>query len=388
MKKSARYRRYALIFVLPMLVASALLGLSYLLLARAGETIDPITAAEMQQSADIRYSSGLFYRPRPYKIERAKLAKADVVLLGSSRAMQFLKDPWKVTAYNAGGTMRDLESGEIFVNAILEIYRPKQIIITLDWWWFSTTRRPDNPADASPLTPLTLHELTQPAVWLWEGTLSPSAFGKLLFAPSDLSHDIGVPALFRDAGWDPFGHYDYGISLTQPSAGSDVGFKETLDDIARTSKRNDRAPWHPISEPNWQRMEALVKRLQEHDVETILVLPPVAPAIYDWLQAQPEPNIVNEVRRRLGTLPALTFDLHDPHSIGTDGCEFVDGIHGGEVTYLRVLDAIAADPSSHLTEAVDRPMIQRLIAENVGRATVRRDGRAAEADFNGLGCQK
>lgn len=387
MKNAPNYRRYALIFAVPLLIAGAMLGLSYLILSRAGETIDPITAAQMQQSADIRYSSGLFYRPRPYKIERAKLAKADVILLGSSRAMQFVKDPWKVSAINAGGTMRDLESGEIFVNAVLSTYRPKQIVISLDWWWFSTTRRPDNPADASPLTPLTLHEFTQPAVWLWDGTMSPSEFGKLLFAPGELSHDIGAPALFKDAGWDPFGHYDYGVGLTQPSGGSDVGFRATLDDIARTSKRNDRAPWHPFSEPSWQRLEALVKQLQEQDVETILLLPPVAPQVYDWLASQPEPNLVNELRRRLATLPALTFDFHDPRSVGTDGCEFVDGIHGGEVTYLRVLDAIAADPSSHLDDAVDRPMIQRLIAENVGRATVRRDGRM-EADFNGLGCQK
>ena len=388
MKKSSRYCRYTLIFTAPLLIAGAVLGLSCLILSRAGETIDPITAAQMQQSADIRYSSGLFYRPRPYKIERAKLAKADVILLGSSRAMQFVKEPWKVPAINAGGTMRDMESGEIFVNAVLDTYRPKQIIITLDWWWLSTTRRPDNPADASPLTPLTLHELTQPAVWLWDGTLSPSEFGKLLFARDALSHDIGVPALFKDAGWDPFGHYDYGSALTSPSAGSDVDFKATLDDIARTSKRNDKAPWHPFSEPNWQRLEALVKQLQEHDVETILVLPPVAPQIYDWLTSQPEPNLVNEIRRRLATLPVLTFDFHDPHSIGTDGCEFVDGIHGGEVTYLRALNSIAADPSSHLEEAVDRAMIERLIAENAGRATLKRDGRVPEADFNGLGCQK
>lgn len=388
MKKTSNYRRYALIFAVPLLISAAFLGLSHLVLLRAGETIDPITAARLQQSADIRYSSGLFYRPRPYKIERAKLAKADVVLLGSSRAMQFVRDPWKTPAINAGGAMRDLESGEIFVNALLETYRPKQVIMILDWWWFSSARRPDSPADASPLTPLTLHELTQPAAWLWNGTLNAGELRRLLFAPGELSPDIGVPALFKDAGWDPFGHYDYGVSLTQPSTGTDIGFKATLDDISRESKRNDRAPWQPFSEENWQRLEALVKLLQEHDVETILVLPPVSQPIHDWLAAQKAPNLVNEVRRRLATLPALAFDFHDPHSIGTNDCEFIDGTHGGEVTYLRVLGAIAADPSSHLAAAVNRPMIQLLVAENAGHATVRREGRAAEADFNGLGCQK
>lgn len=388
MKTTARYRRYTLIFAIPMLIAAALLGLSFLILSRADETIDPIAAAQLQQTQDIRYSSSLFYRPRPYKIERAKLAKADVILLGSSRAMQFVKDPWHTTVINAGGAMRDMESGEIFTNAVLDAYRPKQVFISLDWWWFSSTRRPDNPADASPLTPLTLHELTEPAAWLWSGRVSFGELSKLIFKRDALSNDLGVPALFKDAGWDPFGHYDYGIGLTKPSAGSDVAFKETLDDIGRKAKRNDRAPWNSISEPAWQRLEALIKQLQDNNVETILFLPPVAPPLYDWIAAQPEPNIVNEVRRRLATLPALTFDFHDPRSVGSDSCEFVDGIHGGEVTYLRVLDAIAADPSSHLAAVVDRSMIQRLIAENAGHATIPRAGRAPEADFNGLGCSK
>ncbi|MBK8158227.1 MAG: hypothetical protein IPK59_05395 [Rhodospirillaceae bacterium] len=388
MKRKSSYLRYALLFAIPLGIAFGLLGISYLALHRAGETIDPITAASIQQEHDVRYSSGLFYRPRPYKIERARLAEAEVVLLGSSRAMQFIADPWRSKAINAGGAMRDLESGEIFVNAVLERYRPRQMIIALDWWWLSATRRPDAPTDASPETPLTLHELTQPAVWLWNGTLTPRNLSTLLFSPEDLLPGIGLPARFGDAGWDPFGHYDYGISLTEQAGGSDVGFAETLKDMARQSKRNDRAPWNEFSEASWHRLEVLIHKLQDHDVEVMVVLPPVAGPIYEWVAEQSEPNIVNEVRRRLSSLPVLTFDFHDPSSLGTDPCEFVDGIHGGEVTYLRVIDAMAADPSSHLDQAVDRPLIRQLIDANKGRATVAREGRAPEADFNSLGCRK
>ncbi len=385
-----RYIRYTLIFALPPAIAFALLSLSFLLLARAGETIDPLRAAALQQDSDIRYSSALFYRPRPYKIERARLAKADILLLGSSRAMQFVADPWRAKALNAGGAMRDLESGEIFFDSVLKEYRPHQVIMILDWWWFSATRRPDAPTDASPETPITLHELVQPAVWLSSGQLKAADAAQLLFSPGSLSPAIGIPAHFADAGWDPFGHYDYGINLTEQAGGSDIGFQETLKDMQRQSKRNDRAPWNPISEESWQRLETLVLRLQDAGTSVILVLPPVAPPIYEWLAQQPEPNLVKEVQRRLPALPALTFDFHDPKTLGTDGCEFVDGIHGGEVTYLRLLDAIAADPSADLEGAVDRDLVKRLIAENKGHATIRRDdpNRAPEADFNSLGCSK
>jgi len=382
--------RYALFFALPVAVAAATLGTSFLVLHRAGEDIDPLQAAAMQQNADIAYGSALFYRPRPYKIERARLTKADTILLGSSRAMQFIETPWKSATYNAGGAMRDLESGEIFINSLFEKHHPKRVIISLDWWWFSATRRPDAPSDASEKTPLTLHELTQPAVWLWDGTLSGHELTTLLFAPATLKPAIGMAARFKHAGWDPFGHYDYGDQLTEQAGGPDVGFDETLKDIQRTSKRNDRAPRNAFSEESWHRLEALVKQIQDAGAEVVLLLPPVSGPIYDWIAAQPEPNLVKEVQRRLPTLPALTFDFHDPRTIGSDPCEFVDGIHGGEVTYLRVLDAMAADPSTDLDALVDRPLMARLIAENAGHASVKRDDptRQPEADFNSLGCHK
>lgn len=382
--------RYIALFALPGLIVSSILGLSYLILARAGENISPIAAAQIQQTRDISYSSALFYRPRPYKIERARLAKADIVILGSSRAMQFVRQPWRASTYNAGGAMRDLESGEIFVNNLLEVYHPKKVIITLDWWWFSSTRRPDAIADASPETPLTLHELVQPFMWLWHGTLSTENTSKLLFSSKDLKPAIGIPAHFKNAGWDSFGHYDYGDLFIEQAAGPDVGFEETLKDIQRKSKRNDRAPWNSFSEENWQRLETLINRLQDSGTDVIVLLPPVAGPIYDWLAEQVEPNLVKEVQRRLTKLTALTFDFHDPKTIGTDRCEFVDGTHGGEVTYLRILSAIAADPSADLESAVDQTVIAKLIADNAGHASLKRDDpdREPEADFNSLGCKK
>jgi len=382
--------RYAVLFALPLAVAGSLLGVSYLILQRLGEDIDPLTAAQMQQSRDITYSSGLFYRPRPYKIERARLARAETILLGSSRAMQFVRDPWKTRVINAGGAMRDVESGEIFADNILALYQPKRVILATDWWWFSATRRPDAAGDVTPTIALTLHELVQPAVWVWDGTLSATNLRTVLFDPDTLSPAIGLPAHFAHAGWDAFGHYDYGDLLAEQAGGPDIGFGETLEDLKRKSKRNDRAPWNAFSQENWQRFEGLVRRFQDSGSEVIVVLPPVAGPVYEWLAQQPEPNIVNEVRRRLPSLPALTFDFHDPRSIGSDPCEFVDGIHGGEVSYLRALQAMATDPSADLEHDVDLARIGQLIAANAGHAALKRDDptRQPEADFNSLGCRK
>lgn len=382
--------RYTILFALPLVVAASLLGVSHLVLQRLGEDIDPVTAARIQQTADISYSSALFYRPRPYKLERARLAKADTVLLGSSRAMQFVKDPWKTSVINAGGAMRDIESGEIFADRILDVYHPKRIILALDWWWFSVTRDPDSAGDVNPKTEFTLHELVQPAVWIWDGSLSASNLNTLLFHSGALPPAIGLPAHFSHAGWDSFGHYDYGDLLSEQAGGPDVGFEETFEDLQHKSKGNDRAPANGFSEASWQRFEALIKRFQDSGAEVIVFLPPVAGPVHDWLAQQPEPNIVNEVQRRLPTLPALTFDFHDPTTIGSDPCEFVDGIHGGEVSYLRVLHAIAADPSADLENDVDQQAVEKLIAANAGHASLKRDDRTRqpEADFNSLGCRK
>jgi hypothetical protein len=385
-----RYRRYAILFGLPLVLAGAFLGASYGILHGLGETTGPIEAAQLQERNETRYSSALAYRPRPYKIERTLLRQRETIILGSSRVMQFVPAPWGDKATNAGGAMRDMASGHIFADQILAAYHPKRIIIGIDWWWFAANREVDSPRDLDPILSLSLPDYLRPAEWLLDGSLRPARAWQSLVAPADLPPGIGFSARLQYAGWDAFGHYDYGRALMVQTDNTDVQFRETLDEVQSTSVKNFRYPGVAFSESYWQQFVALLEKLEAAGVEVVLFMPPIAAPLYDWVAAQPEPNTVNEVRRRLASLETPFFDFHDPRSLGTSDCEFVDGQHGGEVTYLRILSAMATAKAADLDQIVDLPLIERLIVENEGRAGLRSadPDRPAEIDFLGLGCAK
>jgi hypothetical protein len=70
----------------------------------------------------------------------------------------------------------------------------------------------------------------------------------------------------------------------------------------------------------------------------------------------------------------------------------VDGLHGGYVTYLRMLRAMAPDlEAAPASRGLIKPTstLDDLIAANAGRATLRDETRAGpENDFLKLGCRK
>jgi len=100
--------------------------------------------------------------------------------------------------------------------------------------------------------------------------------------------------------------------------------------------------------------------------------------------------LLDELNRRIATLDVPVFIFHDPTELGSSDCEFIDGFHGGRVTYLRMLDAIVRSGKTNLARYIDLDSIDRLIAENAGRATLREDERAGEpeTDFLDFGCRK
>lgn len=77
--------------------------------------------------------------------------------------------------------------------------------------------------------------------------------------------------------------------------------------------------------------------------------------------------------------------------MGLDNCEFVDGIHGGDVAYARLLLAMASADSNGLDRLIDRKEIERVVANYPGLAMVLNElQRKGEVEGNvvGLGCSK
>ena len=385
-----RLLAYNLAFALTCAVLLALMGMSYLFLVRTGDTIAPSLAAARQEQEDIRFGSALFFRPVPYKLALYKLRRPDVAIVGSSRAIEFVRHGFTRPMVNLG-SMRDLAQIRSLLQSMFAVHRPRLVILTVDFWWFNSART-EEAIDLQPDAEgqLSLVQLAQPFVWMTEGKISPADFITGALSPTYRPQGIGVAAIYDGAGYDRDGAYDYGGDLRGKRAHSDPRFERTLQRIGETHAHNKFNVRVPLDDAQWQGLLEIVEMIAAQGSELILILPPVSKTVADALVSSGRPILLEEMTARMAGIGHPVFNFHDPTILGSSECEFIDGFHGGRVTHLRMLQAIARSGQTNLADYVDLKEIDRLIAENAGRALLKHDLRDGdvETDFLGLGCVK
>lgn len=83
---------------------------------------------------------------------------------------------------------------------------------------------------------------------------------------------------------------------------------------------------------------------------------------------------IEEFRRWAASCSEPIPDHHDQASLGSTDCENVDGFHGGETSYLRVLSLIALPELAWLAPYVNEPRSRQALDRFAGHALVRFDG--------------
>lgn len=383
-------RTYNVAFLATAALLLAMMGMSYSFLVRTGETMAPSAAAERQQSENVVFGSALFFRPVPYKIALYTARQPDVAIVGSSRAIEFVARGFTRPMTNLG-SMRDLAQIRSLLDSMLAVHRPKLILLTIDFWWFNGARSVDTVGlQSDGEAKLSLTQLVQPFVWIAQGKIGIGDFLSGALSPWYAPRDIGVAANFDHAGYDRDGAYDYGGELTGRREHRDRQFKKTLAHIEEAAEHNKFNVHTHVDEQQWRNLVEVVQLIRASGSDLILVLPPVSKTVAERLAGAGPPTLLDELGQRLPGIGVPVFDFHDPTTLGSDECEFIDGFHGGRVSYLRMLAAIVRSGQTRLGDYVDLPQIDRLIAGNAGRAMLKEEERPGEpeTDFLDLGCKK
>ena len=98
------------------------------------------------------------------------------------------------------------------------------------------------------------------------------------------------------------------------------------------------------------------------------------------------------IQEYIMALPFETYNFMDYEYLGADDCEFVDGFHGGEVVYQRMIASIIGqNPNSALVPHVNIGALLRSIRKSSGHVLTAKSATEytlAETDFLQIGCQK
>jgi len=300
--------------------------------------------------------------------------------------MQFRQHMFTKEFVNVGGAMGSINEGINLLPDIINL-NPEIVLLGIDVWWFNDRYQKPAVKYKEPKNvnsfPSTAHVIMV-FNWLFEGKITYKEFFKSL--TNNIS-DIGVAGQEKD-GFGPDGSYYYTRTITGKEKHFDRLFKGTFE---RIEHGNNRFEYN--SSANKQHIDnfiLLLNELLKNNINVVVFFPPFAKAVNERLHDMGDKyNYINDIKLKLNERKIVFYDYSNAYKVGSSDCEFIDGFHGGEITYMRILsDLVEKVPS--LNEKVDKPFLMASIKKYTGKVFVQDTevSNKIEVDFLGLGCNK
>ena len=367
-------------------------------LAKSGDVAVERAVSFQAQGNFGLFGSGVSQDFVDYKLKLYEAVKPSIVAIGSSRVMQFREKVFTTKFLNMGGVAGNLPVLRSTIDAMLKVHTPQAVILGLDFWWFMPTWNRD-PFQEEPPTSgsysYSFQNLLKPWVWFLTGKIN---FKELaapllgLFGHGFRTDRFGIMAQQTDDGFGSDGSWYYTAEITGQKKPFDYQFQDTMTQVVFGSKAFYHAPKGERA-PAQAHLDALAEiycRLQSRGIRTFVFIAPLSERVYQAMRAREAayPHLFN-LAFALQARGINVLDLSNPKTLGSSDCEFVDGFHGGEVTYLRVLRSLA-DQWSALLNYVNFDEISKAIAAYKGHALVydAKLTQLLETDFMDFGCPK
>lgn len=388
----------AVFWGLALFFALVLLPWSAWWIAKSGDNAIERVVETQAAGHFVIFGSGISQDFVDYKLRLYAAVKPVIAAVGSSRVMQFRGDWFRKPFVNLGGAAGNLSVLNSTVNAMIRDHRPKVVLLGLDFWWF-LPQWEKNPEAANPPASGSynygLENLKKPWQWLWEGKIGAGDFFRPLlgaFGHGFRTDRFGIMAQQYNDGFGPDGSWNYTGEITGQKPPFDFRFRDTILQVARGIKAFYHAGAGEDG-PARTHLEVLVDmilRLKTRGVKVFTFIPPLAPEVFAAMKEREKlyPHLFR-LKDELEKYGIEVMDFSNPRDLGSSHCEFIDGFHGGEITYARVLRRMAARWPT-LMPYVKMNMLDKIIYGWSEHASVH-DPRITdlpETDFMRFGCPK
>ena len=359
-----------LLFALPLLV---LMVPPILSLYTSGENYKNLD--EVIESPS-KYLIGYAYNERNYKYLKWRRVdggvKTEVIVLGSSRVLQFRDQMFQTSFYNAGYTISRIGDFIPFLESISADKYPRYLIIGLDQWMFN-----ENWDDFS--------KVKKSSYWAdsfkyradfstimdaWKDLLTGKI--KLLYKNGGAINYIGLNAFINNTGFRSDGSMHQGSQieklLKNDRTANDYRYSDTFSRIENGNKRfqyGDTVNAKALAE-----LDRLLSFCKSNGIFVVGMLPPFALQVNEKMDQTGKYGYMQEIYPESKEIfDQYGFELYDftrSGDFGADDSEALDGFHLGEVAYAKLL--IKMLESGSILNAVAN--IEEL--ESAGRVKVNR----------------
>ena len=383
------------VFLLPPLA-------NFTLLWRADETAATWEIAEQMADQKAIYGTAVNATTPDLKLELIRLRQPHVIILGSSRALQFRQEMFSTPFSNAGGVMGELVDGLNFLKRMYGFHKPELVILQLDHWWFLDApfgRRERRIDGLGTDARITVRKVLAPFGWLAEGSLSPSEYLDIVVHRNRYENrwvtypTLGMQAIQYGRGFRGDGSFlDARAWFDKDSNFQSRNFEMIKNHI--TARAGNWSDSRPVDPQMLNLLGKIIAFIEENGSSVVVMLAPLPAKIIQHMAESGRYNNVADIRRRLKSrlTEAEYHDFHDPKAFGGNDCEYLNGDHGGDVTSVRMLlAAVQTRPDSPVNRHTSLNHLQDIIRRYRGRSFVNYHPsryKFPEGDYLQLGCAK
>lgn len=389
-----QFQRYvALVTGMSGAVCALVFSLNLFFMYRVNEfwSIEDVIRANLDTSSAGVLYNGLTHSS-DYREGMAAVIRPRIMAIGSSRAFSVRDYFFNDTYMGLGGYFRgshdfkysQFESARQLIAAIDP--NLKVLFVFVDYWWFmadvsedaagqvTARKHPRNGGyhgnDTSFIDRYFIYQFFRSAVYpltmLESRALTMDRFYDVLSGRVSTRiggvEKVGYDAVLNDSGFARDGSYYYlrlrGRKGDSCRHAGDFAAKQKLPHGAYR-------PGQRIDPRKVDAFKRFVKNIRRAGVHVVPIIPPLAPSMIERMSGDPSYKFIDDWRDLMRREIPGIWDFHDPRGIGSEECEFMDDVHGGDVTLMRIFDAIAHG-DARLRPLINAERIENLIARYHG----------------------
>lgn len=294
-----------------------------------------------------KYLIGYKYEEKNYHhLKWKEVAIGDrktILAMGSSRVLQFRREMFDSSFYNAGYTVRSISDFIPVLKSFPQNKYPKILLIGLDQFMFNKNWdniKVDSLKHWDHELKNTLSRNVIMNVWR---ELIAGKYGKNIFLSNDSITKIGLKAAVKNFGFRNDGSLYYGNYIKRlvgkDSSEIDYIFKDVYKRIAKGDRRFEYGS--EINPKALQSLDSLLNYCKKSKIFVVAIIPPFANQTNAAIERSGKYFYMPKIYcSSISLFQKYGFELHDMthlRSFNSSDTEVIDGFHGGELAYLKIL---------------------------------------------------
>ena len=270
--------------------------------------------------------------------------KYETIALGSSRVLQFRKEMFKSSFYNAGYTISKINDFINFIHSLpIEKY-PRYLILGLDQWMFNLNWDESVKIRLKDYWKNSFSYFPRSSIYLSVyKDLLKGKYGMNVIYNNSPVMEIGLNSIINNTGFRNDGSMYYGKQIykliNKDKSANDYEFEDTYSRIKDGNKRFEYG--NIISQQALVELDKMLKYCKLNDIKIVGFIPPFANSVYNKLMESEKYIYLNRLSKYLIPLfNKYNYEFYyypSGESCNSTDKDFIDGFHGGEVVYSRIL---------------------------------------------------